>query len=99
MPPQGEGTGIAIEDGILLAHVLSRRAHRSIQQILSDYEKLRRSDINATYRDTMARWNMPVSPGWMSGLVMEWISWAYIKFMSYRKDYFVRDVRNLSLPD
>ncbi|KHN97901.1 salicylate hydroxylase [Metarhizium album ARSEF 1941] len=41
MPPQGEGTGVAIEDGVLLACVLSRRATRDIPTMFRDYETLR----------------------------------------------------------
>ncbi|PWI70637.1 salicylate hydroxylase [Purpureocillium lilacinum] len=99
MPPQGEGTGVAIEDGVLLAHALTRRATRTVPQLFADYEALRRADIEQTYRDTMARWNAPVPSGWMSGFVMEWITWGFIKFMNYRHDYFGRDVRNRQLPD
>ncbi|PNY23981.1 Salicylate hydroxylase [Tolypocladium capitatum] len=98
MPPQGEGTGVAIEDGVLLAHVLTRRATRTIPQLFADYETLRRADIEQTYRDTMARWNAPVPNGWLSGVVLEWITWGYIKFMNYRPDYFGRDVRERELP-
>ncbi|UNI22034.1 hypothetical protein JDV02_007961 [Purpureocillium takamizusanense] len=98
MPPQGEGTGVAIEDGVLLAHVLTRRAERTIPQLFADYETLRRADIEQTYRDTMARWNAPVPSGWLSGIVMEWITWGFIKFLNYRHDYFGRDVRNRQLP-
>ncbi|KAK5998226.1 FAD-dependent urate hydroxylase-like protein [Cladobotryum mycophilum] len=99
MPPQGESTGVAIEDGVLLAHVLTRRTSRTVLQLFSDYEKLRRADIDATYKETMARWNMPVPPGWMSGFVMEWLTWGYVKFMNLRADHFGRDVRKLALPE
>ena len=98
MPPQGEGTGVAIEDGVLLAHVLTRRAMRPIPQLFADYETLRRPDIEQTYRDTMARWNAPVPSRWFSGFVMEWITWGFIKFMNHRHDYFGRDVRDRELP-
>lgn len=63
MPPQGESTGVAIEDGVLLAHVLSRRNSRSVDQLLADYEKLRRQDINGIYKSSMARWRSSGPPG------------------------------------
>ena len=98
MPPQGESTGVAIEDGVLLAHVLTRRATRTIPQLFADYETLRRTDIDQFYRDTMARWNAPASRGWLGGVVVEWITWGVIKFMNYRHHYFGRDVRERKLP-
>lgn len=99
MPPQGEGTGIAIEDGVLLSRVLTRRSTRSVPQLFADYEKLRRPDIQQAYKDTMARWNAPVPNGWLSNVVMEWFTWVFIKFISLRHDYFGRDVRNRELPE
>ncbi|EFZ04053.1 FAD-dependent oxidoreductase [Metarhizium robertsii] len=98
MPPQGEATGVAIEDGVLLARVLSRRATRDIPTLFRDYETLRRPDIQETYKETMARWNAPVPKAWMSGFVMEWMTWGYLKLMGMKKDYFGRDVRNMELP-
>jgi 2-polyprenyl-6-methoxyphenol hydroxylase-like FAD-dependent oxidoreductase len=98
MPPQGEGTGVAIEDGVLLARVLSRRATRDIPTLFNDYDTLRRPDIRETYRETMARWKAPVPKGWVSTVMMEWFTWGFLKFMGMRKDYFDRDVRNRELP-
>ncbi|KAG8417108.1 hypothetical protein J3459_012749 [Metarhizium acridum] len=98
MPPQGEATGVAIEDGVLLARVLSRRATRDIPTLFRDYETLRRPDIQETYKETMARWNAPVPKAWMSGFVMEWLTWGYLKLMGMKTDYFGRDVRNRELP-
>ena len=64
MPPQGESTGVAIEDGVLLAHVLSRRdTGRSVPQMLADYEALRRADVEALHKTSMARWNAPAPAG------------------------------------
>lgn len=99
MPPQGEGTGVAIEDGVLLARVLGRRTTRDIPTLFADYEKLRRDDIRETYKTTMARWNAPVPNGWFSNIIMEWVTWGFIKMMGMKKDYFGRDVRNRELPE
>lgn len=100
MPPQGEGTGIAIEDGVLLARVLTRRRSRTVAQLFADYETLRRDDINTAYSDSMARWNSTAMPsGRFVVNVTEWIAWGYVKYMNYRHDYFARDVRKLPLPE
>jgi 2-polyprenyl-6-methoxyphenol hydroxylase-like FAD-dependent oxidoreductase len=99
MPPQGESTGVAMEDGVLLAHVLSRRESRNTTQLFEDYEKLRRADIDALYKETVWRWSMgSTSPGWLKTVMMEWVTWLVVKIMNLRKSHFARDVRELKLP-
>jgi 2-polyprenyl-6-methoxyphenol hydroxylase-like FAD-dependent oxidoreductase len=99
MPPQGESTGVAIEDGILLAHVFSRRDTRSVAQMFADYEVLRRPVINKTYDETMFRWEKVGDRGWFATVVMEWFTMLYIWIMnSWSRDNFGRDVRELALP-
>ena len=99
MPPQGESTGVAIEDGVLLAHVFSRRDTRSVAQMLTDYETLRRADINKLYKDTVWNWNHAGSKGWLELVVTEWITPTVLSMMNRRsQDQFARDVRKLVLP-
>jgi len=99
MPPQGESTGVAIEDGVLLARVFSRRDTRSISQLFSDYEVLRRPVIEKTYDETMFRWNRVSNRGWFMAYLMEWLTLVYVWFMNnWSKDNFDRDVRELELP-
>ncbi|KAK3196606.1 hypothetical protein K4F52_000488 [Lecanicillium sp. MT-2017a] len=99
MPPQGESAGIAIEDGVLLAHVLSRRGTRNVAQLLADYEKLRRDDINAAYKSSLARWGSNYKPGWLSTIYMEWVDWVGVTYLNYSSEHFKRDVRDLPLPE
>jgi 2-polyprenyl-6-methoxyphenol hydroxylase-like FAD-dependent oxidoreductase len=99
MPPQGESTGVAIEDSILLAHVLSRRESRSVAQMFADYEALRRDEINKMYESTVFRWKDSGEKGPIKALVMEWITWLYLMWMNrQQEDHFGRDVRKLELP-
>ncbi|KAK3323001.1 hypothetical protein B0H66DRAFT_602413 [Apodospora peruviana] len=99
MPPQGESTGVAIEDGVLLAHVFSRRGNRSVAAMFADYEKLRRDVIKKLYDQTMFRWaDAGDKPLWKS-VVMDWVMWVVLLVMNYSsKDHFARDVRKLELP-
>ncbi|KAK2595924.1 hypothetical protein QQS21_006519 [Conoideocrella luteorostrata] len=99
MPPQGESTGIAIEDGVLLARVLSRRTTKTIDSIFADFETLRRPDIREFYKETMSRWNAKAPGGWLGNIAMDWFTWGFLKLMGLRKDYFGRDVRNRELPE
>jgi hypothetical protein len=99
MPPQGESTGVAIEDGVLLARVFSRRDTRSIAQLLADYEVLRRPVIKKTYDECMFRWGKVGDRSWFGMVVMEYFTMMYIWIMnSWSKDNFGRDVRTLDLP-
>ncbi len=100
MPPQGESTGVAIEDGVLLAHVLSRRdSGRSVPQMLADYETLRRADVDALCKTSTARWNSPAPAGWVGRVVMEWMAWLVVSYLNWTSNHFARDVRNLPLPE
>lgn len=98
MPPQGESTGVAIEDGVLLAHVLSRRGTRSMPQMLADYETLRRKDISGLYKTSMTRWNSPAPSGWLGRVFMEWMSWIVVSYLNWTSNHFGRDVREFPLP-
>ncbi|KAL7754688.1 hypothetical protein ACKLNR_015358 [Fusarium oxysporum f. sp. zingiberi] len=99
MPPQGESTGIAIEDGVLFAHVLSEGISTGVPYVMEAYEALRRHDIKKLHAETMFRWNAGSSSSWLWSIVMEFITWAYLLLSNYRqKDYFKRDVRSYKLP-
>lgn len=99
MPPQGESTGIAIEDGVLFAHVLSEGISRGIPYVMEAYETLRRDDITKLHSETMFRWNTGSSSSWLWSITMEFATWVYLLLANYRQeDYFKRDVRRFKLP-
>ncbi|CVL06464.1 related to salicylate hydroxylase [Fusarium proliferatum] len=99
MPPQGESTGIAIEDGVLFAHVLSEGISRGIPYVMEAYETLRRDDITKLHSETMFRWNTGSSSSWLWSITMEFATWVYLLLANYRQeDYFKRDVRSFKLP-
>ena len=99
MPPQGESTGVAIEDGVLLAHVLSRKDTRTVAQLLGDYEKLRRKDIETLYKSTMQRFQMKGPTSWLGLIMWDWMAWAVVTWTNWSSDHFGRDVRKLKLPE
>ncbi|EXL91309.1 hypothetical protein NOF04DRAFT_18083 [Fusarium oxysporum II5] len=99
MPPQGESTGIAIEDGVLFGHVLSEGISTGVPYVMEAYEALRRHGIKKLHAETMFRWNAGSSSSWLWSIVMEFATWAYLLLSNYRqKDYFERDVRSFKLP-
>jgi salicylate hydroxylase len=55
MPPQGESTGLAIEDDVLLARVPSSSPEIPIQEEFRAYEKTQRSRIDTAYKDAVFR--------------------------------------------
>ncbi|TPX09376.1 uncharacterized protein E0L32_009420 [Thyridium curvatum] len=102
MPPQGESTGLAIEDGVLLARVLQRHTSRSVSQLCDDFFTLRQKTIDKVYKETLWRWQHAggEDSGWLWGIVVEWMSMVFLTLMSYRKeDYFASDVDKMQLPE
>ncbi|KAH8589400.1 hypothetical protein B0O99DRAFT_745988 [Bisporella sp. PMI_857] len=101
MPPQGESTGIAIEDGILIARIFQRRDARSIQQLFSDYEATRRDIIHTHYKSADWRWKKATSgttPMW--NILLEWFTIIFLAFAKWKGfDAFKEDVSALKLPE
>lgn len=101
MSPQGESTGIAIEDSILLAHVLNRRATRSVDQLFSDFESMRRTVVDNHYQEAEKMGKLIASkPSGIMGVLMD----LFIMFFMWLKkrqqvDHFKGDVRNADLPE
>ncbi|KAK4207691.1 hypothetical protein QBC37DRAFT_433077 [Rhypophila decipiens] len=99
MPPMGESTGVAIEDAVLLAHVLSRRGERSVKKLFDDYEGLRRDVIAQTYKETVALWGDASEWSSFKSVMIDWLMWVIVLFINRGgKSTFARDVRLLSLP-
>ncbi len=78
MPPQGESTGLAIEDAVLIARVLSRFSGESIQRAFDVYEKTRRPRIDAAYKEAISRWEKVKDKSWLMQKVVEWMTWAFL---------------------
>jgi 2-polyprenyl-6-methoxyphenol hydroxylase-like FAD-dependent oxidoreductase len=56
MPPQGESTGFAIEDAVLVSRVFDRFSQKDLSHIFEVYEKTRRPRINKAYKEAVWRW-------------------------------------------
>lgn len=101
MPPAGESTGLAIEDGVLLAHVLRGRWSRSMEQLIQDFETVRRPVIEKYHKD--AGWAMKygfAKRSWLMSIVAEWGIWLFLMFKRWGQvNHFAGDVRDLELPD
>lgn len=98
MPPQGESSAYALEDGVLFAHVFSRRSTRSVGQMFADYEALRRTTIDKHYqRATWGFENNNADCSWLWAVFMEYFTMLYL--MVFRWAESDDDVRQLNLPN
>src|ERR1700712_2014929 len=94
MPPQGESTGLAIGDGVLLARVITSSPGKSIQETFQSYEKTRRPRIDVAYKEAVSRWENVKDRSWVFQKVLEWMMWAFLwyKMFDYESS-FSYDVR------
>lgn len=100
MPPQGESTGIAIEDGMLIAEVLRRRATRPVDKLFSDYESVRRGVIDKHYQEAEKMGKLISSkPSGVMGVIMDLVLMVLMWVRKRQQiDHFKGDVRNIDLP-
>lgn len=85
MPPQGESTGLAIEDSVLLARVLEELSDKPASSVFAAYEKTRRPRIDTAYKEAVARWGNVKDKTWLRQKLEEWLTWVY---MWYKADDF-----------
>ena len=79
MPPQGESTGIALEDSVVFARTLAMHAgspniSTSIPSLFSTYESLRRPRIDAAYDEAVFRWETAKDSGWLVYKLKTWMT-------------------------
>lgn len=79
MPPQGESTGLALEDVVLFSRILSYHETKSLQDMFEKYEALRRKKIDEAYEEAMFRWETVKDKGWFKMKLVEfgtpWFLW------------------------
>jgi salicylate hydroxylase len=78
MPPQGESTGLAIEDGVLLARIFSLSSERPIQEAFGVYVKTRRPRIDTAYKEAVMRWENVKDKSWFFQKIIEWLTWVFL---------------------
>jgi len=100
MPPQGESTGIVLEDGILLARCLLRKQvmQGSIKEAFDAYEKLRRARINSAYEESQAVVNSVKDVGAFGHTLKTFIIPIYLRYsQAQREKHFIEDVTTAPL--
>ena len=94
MPPQGESTGLCIEDAILMARCLGELPSKTPSEVFQIYDRVRRPRIDAAHRMANVRWRTSRDKPWYVMRMIEWFAWIFFWFMqgSYRRE-FAYDVR------
>jgi salicylate hydroxylase len=95
MPPQGESTGIVLEDGVLLARCLLRKQamQGTIEEAFEAYEKLRRTRINSAYNESQQVVNSVKDAGIVGHTVKTFIIPIYLRYSrAHREKHFIEDV-------
>jgi salicylate hydroxylase len=99
MPPQGDSTGLAFEDGALLAKVFSLHGNtRSVEDIFAIFTRTRQPRIDAAYRTAEMRWEKVKDSYCLTSKLKEFLTWAFLwwKRGQYEKE-FRYDVREEEL--
>ena len=101
MPPAGESTGLALEDAVLIAHVLRGRWPRSTEQLVEDFVAIRRPVIEKYHKDAIwATEHGFVKRSWLMSIVMEWGVWLFLLVKRWQQvNHFAGDVRDIKLPE
>ena len=100
MPPQGESTGIILEDCVLLARCLLR--HQELGSRIKDafdaYEALRRTRINAAYKESQGVVNSVRDAGRIGHVIKTLVIPIYLWLSRVtREKHFIEDVTTVPL--
>lgn len=101
MPPQGEATGIVLEDTVLFARCVARQQELgtgSLGDAFAAYERLRRARIDAAFVESGAVVKTVQDAGWLGHtikcFVVPWFLWWT---RSKREKHFIEDVTTSDL--
>jgi len=101
MPPQGEATGIVLEDTVLFARCLARQqelGEGTLKDAFERYEGLRRARIDAAFKESQAVVKTVLDAGWVGHrikcFVVPWFLWWT---RGSREKHFIEDVTTSDL--
>lgn len=101
MPPQGEATGIVLEDTVLFARCLARQQELgdgTFKDAFDAYERLRRARIDAAFKESAAVVKTVQDAGWLGHrikcFVVPWFLWWT---RASREKHFIEDVTTSEL--
>jgi len=85
MPPQGESTGIALEDTVTFARLMGLYPKYSLPELFTQYEKLRRSRVDEAYKEASFRWETAKDSGWLAHKVKAMLTPWFLWFTSQKR--------------
>ena len=92
MPPQGESTGICIEDAVIFSRALMHHNEKDLMSIFAAYERIRRPSIDEAYDQAVKRWEVVKDSGWLvyqiKNFITPWFLWWTAKA---REEEFSQD--------
>ena len=98
MPPQGESTGLCIEDAIVFSRALMKHKEHDLSSIFAAYEKVRRPHIDEAYDSAVRRWEVVKNSGWLAyqikNMVTPWFVWWTAKA---REQEYAQDSSNVDI--
>lgn len=98
MPPQGESTGICIEDSIVFARTMMHHPTHDLPAIFHAYESLRRPRIDAAYDEASWRWETVKDSGWLAHKLKMWaLPWVLWWMEKGREEAFAEDFTELDV--
>lgn len=98
MPPQGHSIGLALEDTVLLARLLSEKPELSLEEVFTRWDNIRRPMISESYKHASRGFNSNKELSWFWNLVREWVTWAIIStFGRYMDHQFTYDISKLEI--
>lgn len=96
MPPQGESTGICIEDGIALSRAMIHHQTKPLRSIFEAYEAFRRPQTDAAVKEANWRWETAKDKGWwVYQLIVRSTSWFLWWTAKKREEEFCGDVSGM----
>lgn len=98
MAPQGESTGICIEDAIVLSRALLHHQDKSLSAIFAAYERFRRPYIEGAVKQATQRWETVKDGGWLMHQVKCFLTpWVLWWTAAARDREFAEDLSELDL--
>lgn len=98
MAPQGESTGLCIEDSIIFARAMVHHQNHPLPSIFEAFQRLRRPHIDVAYDQAAWRWETVRDSGWfvfnmkMWGMPL-WMWWTENK----RQEAMAEDLTELQV--
>ena len=98
MPPQGESTGICIEDAIVFSRIMMQHTTKSVPSVMKAYERFRHPHTDKAVREATWRWGTAKDQSWLKyQLIIRSTSWYLWWTARAREAEFAEDLSELEM--